>query len=306
MHWLLPITLALAAAEPGVDITAVLEPPETPFHRPARYTVTVTCPEDLAPRLPEPPGDIENLEVQARAVQSESLGNGRKRLERTYLLDPIAPGLYDLPAAEVTWGEDQSATAPPLVLRARELTGAEEKALASMRGIRGPLSVAPEPGWGYWGVAAAAAGALLLLAVLAYAYRRRARPEAAPMPLMPWEKAEQRLQELAQQDLPAKGRYGKYYVDLSAILRYYIEDRFHLHAPEQTTPEFLDEALKVKWFDADQKAFLERFLRHCDRVKFARHEPDAEEMERNFEQVRQFVKDTTPKPAESGEQEVAA
>jgi hypothetical protein len=71
-----------------------------------------------------------------------------------------------------------------------------------------------------------------------------------------------------------------------------------VHAPERTTPEFLAETLGKGVFTPQQEVFLSRFLRLCDRVKFAGFRPDLEEMTRGFEAVAAFVDETVPKPVE--------
>ena len=106
---------------------------------------------------------------------------------------------------------------------------------------------------------------------------------------------------LDERHLPKAGRYEPYYVDLSAILRYYIEDRFHLHAPEQTTPEFLAELSGSGYLDEGHERFLGAFLRHCDLVKFAQYVPTVNDMELRFTEVLRFVDDTVPSREEETE-----
>jgi hypothetical protein len=110
--------------------------------------------------------------------------------------------------------------------------------------------------------------------------------------------AYRRLRELDERHLSEEGRYEPYYVDLSAILRYYIEDRFHLRAPEQTTQEFLAASSTTGLFTGDHQQMLSELLKHSDRVKFAQYVPTVPEMERSFSAVLQFVDETVPKPEE--------
>ncbi len=95
-------------------------------------------------------------------------------------------------------------------------------------------------------------------------------------------------------------------MDLTSILRYYIEDRFLIHAPEQTTPEFLDAAARQRVFSDAQQAFLADFLRECDRVKFAQLLPGLDDMAAHFSQVKRFVQDTAPSAESSTAMEQAA
>ena len=63
---------------------------------------------------------------------------------------------------------------------------------------------------------------------------------------------------------------------VSSILRAYLEGRFGLRAPEQTTEEFLAAAEAEPAFDREQQRTLRAFLAACDAVKFARARPSAE------------------------------
>ncbi len=109
---------------------------------------------------------------------------------------------------------------------------------------------------------------------------------------MPWEKALRRLRDLKSKDLPSQGLYEPYYVQLTWILRYYIEDRFHIHAPEQTTQEFIETTMKEKVLTPEQQKLLYSFLSHCDKVKFAQFVPTVEQMEAGFNLVWNFVEET--------------
>ena len=88
------------------------------------------------------------------------------------------------------------------------------------------------------------------------------------------------------------GRIKEFYERISGILRYYIEDRYDLHAPERTTEEFLFELQATDVLAAADKKVLEEFLTHCDLVKFARHAPTTEQIQRTFDLVKDFVERT--------------
>ena len=297
------ITMLLAVAgESGVTARAVLEPPVVPFHRNVRYIIEVEAPEDTAITLPDALTSVEGLEIKADTPTDETIGRGRRRLTRTFVFDPIHPGDYLIPAMAVRYGDAQEQTLPPLVFRARELTPEEMEAVAHFETITGPDALLRRRVSPIWFALGAVCIAALFAAAWAYYRMRRGAAEMATPPPPPWETALRRLDELELRRLPESGRFEPYYVDLSAILRYYIEDRFGLHAPEQTTPEFLDAASRSGLLLADQQEFLADFLRHCDRVKFARYVPKAQEMEEGMALVRQFVWDTIPKPDEGAGQ----
>jgi len=89
-----------------------------------------------------------------------------------------------------------------------------------------------------------------------------------------YEIAHSRLSRLSADTLRDAEAVQAFFVELSDIVRHYLEDRFSLHAPELTTEEFLDVAATSPDLNSEQKSFLRDFLRRADQVKFARHIPD--------------------------------
>ena len=100
------------------------------------------------------------------------------------------------------------------------------------------------------------------------------------------------LEHLQLQDLIGQERIEEFYVRVSTILRRYVELRFGLRAPEQTTEEFLISTLATGGLIAAHCDLLEAFLQHCDLVKFARHRPLPSAMEETFESAKTFVEHT--------------
>ncbi len=100
------------------------------------------------------------------------------------------------------------------------------------------------------------------------------------------------MDDLERRQLPALGRTHEFYFLLSAILRGYIERRFSLRAPEQTTGEFLEIIQDYALFTPDQKRLLREFLQACDMVKFALHEPPEVEIAVAFATAREFIDQT--------------
>lgn len=107
-----------------------------------------------------------------------------------------------------------------------------------------------------------------------------------------YDKAMARLAKLENHGLPGEGEADGWYVELSAIIRRYLEDRYTLRAPELTTEEFLSIARRSGQISSSHRELLTRFLVGCDRVKFARHEPDEAESQQSLEAARQFLRET--------------
>jgi hypothetical protein len=289
-------------------VTAELDAPLLPYHRSATLLLRAECSKGSAVQWPELSGKIESLEITADPPVVAEQPDGSLHAERAYHIDAVKPGSYRLPDMDVSvtaGAETASFPLPPLVFCARELTE-EEKAAAANFEESAPLSaVESERAVGvYWILGSLLAAAAVAGILWKLFWRKKPLPSAQPKPA--WDVALARLHELRLRNLPIQGQTERYYVDLSAILRYYVEDRFGLRAPEQTTPEFLDAAAQSGLLSDDQQNFLALFLRHSDRVKFARHEPSVVEMEERLAEAEQFVQDTVPSPVEAKVLEGAA
>lgn len=106
------------------------------------------------------------------------------------------------------------------------------------------------------------------------------------------ELAYERLRALVKEDLVATGKIKEFYERISNILRHYIEHRFSLRAPERTTEEFLTELAKTDVLAASDKKRIGEFLEHCDLVKFAKHTPTTEQIQKTFDLVKEFIEKT--------------
>lgn len=107
-------------------------------------------------------------------------------------------------------------------------------------------------------------GAMAQIAVRLSQYRRRivVEPPAAV--------ARKALQELEAQSLPTKGKFEQFYVQLTNIVRRYVEAQYGIKAPEHTTPEFLDLIRTNDKLSSIQRQSLTDLLTYADEVKFAK------------------------------------
>ncbi|MCD6175558.1 MAG: hypothetical protein J7K65_07325 [Planctomycetes bacterium] len=100
------------------------------------------------------------------------------------------------------------------------------------------------------------------------------------------------LKAMAQENLVEQGRVREFYEKLSTCLRQYIENRFRLRAPEQTTEEFLDQLRTSDALKLEHKQQLQEFLKHCDLVKFARYRPSNEQINKSLTMAEKFIEKT--------------
>ena len=131
---------------------------------------------------------------------------------------------------------------------------------------------------------------------------RRQSAFVPPVPVTPpWEKALLALSRLEAAPCQGDAAVKEYYVQLSSIVRGYIEERFLIRAPEMTTEEFMQKAAGSSVLVEEHKTFLQRFLDGCDLVKFAGQSPAPADRVEAVRLARRFVERTVPQVPESGE-----
>ncbi|MDA0750087.1 MAG: hypothetical protein O2964_05175 [Verrucomicrobia bacterium] len=93
---------------------------------------------------------------------------------------------------------------------------------------------------------------------------------------------------------------------VSDAIRYYLEDRFELKAPERTTEEFLEELQSSYSLNFEHKQTLEAFLQQCDMAKFAKADMLGQELKSLYDIGVQFVRETEPEAVSAPGAKVSA
>ena len=110
-----------------------------------------------------------------------------------------------------------------------------------------------------------------------------------------WEIAQKALLDLEKtHDLNDE----KFFVQLSDILRQYIERRFNLPATEKTSEEFIQQVRNDSLLSDSHKRSLESFLTTADMVKFARMTADTKQKQDCLSMAGNFVRETIPQVTE--------
>jgi len=143
----------------------------------------------------------------------------------------------------------------------------------------------------------------LTVAGLYLALNRPRRERTVPPPPA-HEVAFAALERVRRQDYVGQGEFGAYFVELTRIVRRYLEDGFRLRAPEMTTEEFLTATASDPRLAAGHRRLLADFLAQADLVKFARVVPTLPEAQAAYEAARRFVDDTRPDRAHQPAAEV--
>jgi len=83
-------------------------------------------------------------------------------------------------------------------------------------------------------------------------------------------------------------------MELTMIVRRYIERQYAVRAPEQTTDEFLAAAVEHPRFTPRVVTHLREFLRAADLVKFADYHPDAGVIDQATATARKYIETDAP------------
>lgn len=290
---------AAPAAAPAAPLGVVATASTNRLHLGDLVQVKLAVEHPAAGRLELPdPARGKELVVRDRRQQVQPLPGQRLRTTVEYTLASYALGDHEVFTGAVRFaaGDGRRLEAPPPGLRLEVgslLTGTER----DVREIKGLVAwPAAFPRW----LAVLLLVALLALGIGLILRHILSKPRTIlqmPPALPPHERALRALRRLQERGWIEAGKVEPFYVELSAIVRGYIEERFHLRAPEQTTEEFLREAARSRLLSDEHQGLVSGFLEQCDLVKFARHRPSAEDMRAAMAAAERLVRETIPPPA---------
>ena len=109
------------------------------------------------------------------------------------------------------------------------------------------------------------------------------------MRMSPRERALEELKELLSKKLIENHLLKDFYVELTMVVRRYIERQHHVRAPEQTTEEFLAVISSNTIFSPDVIKRLKEFLQAADLVKFAAYTPDRNSNNDAIETAKSYI-----------------
>lgn len=234
-------------------------------------------------------------------AQPELDDKNRKKTVRTYVLEPFLAGEYTIPSMKITFGkpggnsQDKNSN---VLIETEELTIPVRSVLPDTRMDRKPNDIKPPvdipQSYVFWIWAIAIVCLLLIVTIFVVIRFRKNKKgkDAGEVRLSPHEIAFRELSNLAIPTQMEKMEIKIFYQKISDILRNYIENRFGVNAPDQTTEEFLTGMDFRNIIEPSHKPLLRNFLAQCDLVKFAEHRPGKEDIEESFNKCRHFINQT--------------
>ncbi|HOZ00579.1 MAG TPA: hypothetical protein PLG20_02095 [Candidatus Syntrophosphaera sp.] len=224
------------------------------------------------------PDSLSNFQV----LKVEKVGKGGQLRWLRLTIVPLLPGSQSFPALGVQLAnpDGEAYSTERFRLNIIPVRGEKDTTLVDIKPVEKYRWQLP-----FWAYPALLALMLALLGLYFWLKRAKppqqaaAEPETKPVPeqaLPPWKIALNKLDELNSLDLLAQGEYIRHHYELSMIMREFLEARYRFAAVEMTTSEIMQATYKIF---IDKTTEVIRFLRYCDRVKFAKYIPSPGEAE---------------------------
>jgi hypothetical protein len=262
-----------------------------------KYTVIITHDPDVKLERPSPGKNLGQFEIREYQVAEPKKVQNQLLVQTDYLISTFDVGEFEIPPLQVFFRTAQDTLLHQLNTETIKITVASlnpnEK--GDIRDIKEPMT--PPRDWARIIVAISAAVIVLALLGLGWWYYQR-RKAGAPLlalrekPLRPaHELALEALAALQQSDLLATGQIKGYFIQLSEILRKYVEARYFIDAMEMTTGQVIAK-MQTDHLAGESITSLQELLQLSDLVKFAKHLPAPEVQQGAVPQAVAFVEST--------------
>jgi hypothetical protein len=295
----------LQTSESGpVKVTVAVSPKAPRLGDPLTLTLTVVAQAQVAVEMPPFGEALGRFSITSFTPRSETQKDGSVTQVQRYVLEAPMSGRQRIPSLRIEFTDNRPGQAahgddgrPHEILTdevAIDIASVlpEGDKASELRGLRGPLPLS-ESLLRTRGFRLVLIPAVLLVAALAYlGFRRLQRRSQLRVRASAYDVAAARLAELARRGWPQSEQVDPWYVELSDIVRRYIEDRYGVRAPELTTEEFLREARQQLRMQDRHRELLAAFLQTCDRVKFAGYRPAESESRQALEEARRYLEET--------------
>lgn len=289
------LLFSLQCMQAQVVVENRLDSTEILIGQQVRFQVKVTADAGQFIEFPRLKGQemIPGVEVVDITSPDTTWLNNNKRIcvERTYLLTSFDSALYFLPPMSVVVGGKRYAATKGIGLKVNTVAVDTTK-VDRYYGPRADVEGVFE--WNAFWYFMSVLLVLLFVGSVVMIYRSRSkrpmvRRKILPPPLPPHQIAQQEIEKIKQSGSIERG--GKaYYMELTDVLRTYIEQRFGFNACKMTSPEIIDHLMKVDNEEALRE--LKQIFETADLVKFAKYDTQLNENDANLLKAVSFINST--------------
>lgn len=294
-----------------------------------RYTLDISAREGLIIEMPSIDSIMTGFIIRYKDVMVRNAA-GRKKTEYIYVIAKDEPGKFSIAPLKIRYKENASApwaetvvggfdiTVNSIVerysnigaaaikiggeapIRARHFGEKDDAAPARVMeldmlpssGVKeasGPKNILTPQDFIFIALSVLAGIAVLIFGV-SYLYEKFIK--RVPPPLLPHERALQKLNALKPKGAHAVTATKAICVGLYAIVKDYMREGYGIHGPELTAKEFINEVENLKDLaDEDRRAIVE-ITRLCELAKYSEWAPAETEITASLESIRSIIKRT--------------
>ncbi len=293
------VSFVRAEQKPLIEVKAQVDTATITIGDHITYSIIIDRRKDVRIIQPGPGLNLGMFEIKSYNFH-KPVKKGDRIIERyDYVISVYDTGRYQIPAYPLAYFLSDTASkpniieAPAITIYVKSLLKGESK--HHLKDIKPPLNIPFN--YRFWiriGVLIVLVLALIYLIYLAWKRKQERGYVFTPPPPPPpaHEVALKALNELYAGDLLEKQHYKEFFSRLSEIVRAYLEGRYYMQALEQTTGEILRDLPDEVKQDDRLFAWLKDILTVSDLIKFAKHVPSPEEIERVKKEAVDFVEET--------------
>jgi len=262
------------------------------------YSIIIDRVENLRIARPGEGVTLGMFEIKGYNFYEPVQKDGRIIEQFDFKISVYDTGRFEIPAFPVAYFIDDTTSkynmidAPAINIYVKSVISGDDA--KELKDIKPPLEIPFD--WKYWLLIGGIS--LLFLATGYFVYRVWKKKKEKgylfvppPPPVPAHEAALTAINKLLASDLIEKKEYKKFFSELSEIIRIYIEGRYYLKALEETTSEIVRD-IKPHLNNETLLLSLCEQLMLADLVKFAKHTPEQDEIERAGSRAVDFVEDT--------------
>ena len=283
--------------KPLIEVQSAVDTSSITIGDRIKYTVSIDYKEGMRVEQPGAGVNLGQFEIKNYKIQPPYSEDGRVFIKYEYEISVFDTGKFTIPPFPVAYFPTDS-TKDYKIIEANSINIYVESVIQDgdkeLKDVKPPVYIP----FDYIFAISMATIIIAILVAAFFAYRFYQKKKAsgyifkAPEPRRPaHEVALADLEALLAKNLPAGGEIKQYYIEISEIIRRYIEGRFFIPALEETSFEILSEIHNQQ---LEEKIFqlLNDFLNLCDLVKFAKYIPGQQEHDTSAEMARRFIEET--------------